>query len=624
MLSPVDGASARADDAGWLQHPDPDRAEERATAMRAMHSPVVTEGELSSFPRRSSSISLGRAGEAVDGWVRSAGATVESWTQSVQLGRAGAVVDDWVAYALEPDCESDRRVASASPQSHGSEEEWSASERLAMALRTAHRLGGRLSERVGAAQESLNDALTQVGAFDAVSDASSPLSRARRACEEGGQTAAPLLRKLKYAPLNAVELIGHASAATFQGQSVAKSSCAAPSSGRRLTAATAADCVSKVAQLARRCWALWLQRHEALTASERLYASLLSDARRTAALTAEMSAVEALLRAEATAPAAAGGTDATGDDSSARQEALAACDAAIRRTAEEAVSAFQERVRYYPCGRPCPETGYLQIARLDDDSSEVVKAFEARVGSEAEDLSAQAQELVVAPSLCVLAQALERRLRFWESEIEENWDVWSKQANVFHDTCRDSSDVWVQLCEGVESLCTYAEENRCPSPEETPPIVYIMPFLDLQAVKQRRVWEDMHDALVDVAVAISLLGAWTDYHHLQGDGEVLGQAQSMMELVLRVLQKRFSRHHAGLEAVKVGLETTPTWPFIAPLAEAHARARGRDACWWSPTTWSQGCSAVSAVPSRDAVGIAPMEADAAAAPEGDRFIIDSV
>merc|ERR1712232_309076 len=123
--------------------------------------------------------------------------------------------------------------------------------------------------------------------------------------------------------------------------------------------------------------------------------------------------------------------------------------------------------------------------------------------------------------------------------------------------------------------------------------------------KQRRVWEDLHDALVDVAVAVSLLGAWTEYHHLQGDGEVLGQAKEILLLVLETLDTRFTSYYSGLRAVLAGLENLSTWRFIAPLAEAHARDRGLSTLWWAPTSWSTRASqATGDVASRPAALIA--------------------
>jgi len=292
----------------------------------------------------------------------------------------------------------------------------------------------------------------------------------------------------------------------------------------------------------------------------------------------------------------------------AAQEALEVCCQSIEAQATEAKSAIRERVKHYPCGRVCEITGHLRIARAQDEIEEVLQAFEDRVAVETREALTQAVEIAVVPSASALADVLARRLAFWEAEIEDSWSHWSAQASVFHDACRGAAEAWQQLRESAEALVEKLADSSCMPPEETPPIVYLVPFLDIRAVQRHRRWDDAHEALVKAAVCVALLGAWTEYHNLRGDGEVLREARDLLYSLLDALDTRFDpARYAGSEAVRSGLAADETWCLTAPLAievwnqqrlarqsaspgELHSMGAAdhvdAEAPWWSPDAWS--------------------------------------
>merc|ERR1712136_294483 len=92
-------------------------------------------------------------------------------------------------------------------------------------------------------------------------------------------------------------------------------------------------------------------------------------------------------------------------------------------------------------------------------------------------------------------------------------------------------------------------------------------------------WEQVHQVLATAAEVLALLGAWTDYHNLRGDGLALTQAADLFRDILGVLEKRFD----GTRVVRKRLERNSSWRVVAPAAEAAA-SRGA-MLWWCPRCW---------------------------------------
>jgi len=324
--------------------------------------------------------------------------------------------------------------------------------------------------------------------------------------------------------------------------------------------------IARLPALAWRWWDLWQRKHEALTEAERLYAAILTDARRTNVLLAELVEVEALSsKEEASSPRGA---------SQRREAAVSRCQAALEGRAMEAVEAYRERAKAYPCGSVSPNTGRLRLARTPEEVEEIVGAFKAVVAQETRLTVRQMDEILLAREPKNLVASISRRLDFWDRQIEENWTLWSEHSTIFHDACADSSESWVELSGMVEELLAWAEAGFGNAQRQTPPILYLMPFLDLEAVHMRQQLEALHDALVEVALVVVLLVAWSDHHNLEGDGQVFQQARELFHMILAVFSVYFDGR-PGATAVQARLLLDPIWRML-PTSEDR---------WWSPCCW---------------------------------------
>ncbi|CAJ1372441.1 unnamed protein product [Effrenium voratum] len=307
---------------------------------------------------------------------------------------------------------------------------------------------------------------------------------------------------------------------------------------------------AEVLGLSRQLWECWHSKHMALTAAERLYLTLLSESRRTAALMAELAAVQRLLQEEPTTELS-------------RQKAVESCSAQIQAQALEAVKAFEGRARDYPCGCPHTRTGLLRISRREEDLSSVREAFQALVCAEEAELLAQAKELLVAPDLRTLTSTLARRQVFWEEQIEENWQQWSHQSGLFHEAQAGAADCWAQL--------------RCAWTLALPMRAKAQHLLEVTAGDQTEQGPALHKVLVEVAATLALLGAWAHFHNLRGDGSVLSEVQALFQSLLECLNTRFEKYQ-GTAAVREMLRAREAWQLVE--APSH-----RPDDWWHPDNW---------------------------------------
>ena len=246
-----------------------------------------------------------------------------------------------------------------------------------------------------------------------------------------------------------------------------------------------------VVQLARRCWDGWLRKHRALTNSEGVYASLLTDARRCDILTDELSMVnDILLKQRACETDALAGTDSSGS-SADRASAHDGLRALIVAKAQEAIAGYKERTNNYHCGHTCKLTGFLRISRSPGDMDDTLRLFEGRVGAETEEALDQAQEVIVAPDLKILSETLSRRVEFWESEVEKSWVCWTAHSSEFHEACEAIAEDWREF--HAQMLEVVARVQKAPTPSNsTSTIMFIMPALNMQEVQAQKRWEEMH------------------------------------------------------------------------------------------------------------------------------------
>lgn len=293
---------------------------------------------------------------------------------------------------------------------------------------------------------------------------------------------------------------------------------------------------AEVLDLSRQLWQSWQAKHEALTAAERLYSNLLSESRRVGALTAELSCVTSLVDEEG--------------DAQGGKVALERCQEQIRAQASEAIQAFKDRAKDYPCGSPHPQTGLLRIARTEEDLRSICEAFSASVLEQETELLAQVEELaVITTELRTLTSSLSRRVAFWEGQIEENWSQWSFQSGRFHEAQTGTVECWEELRSKAQSLL------------------------------QAQLCDASHKVLVEVACTLALLGAWANFHNLRGDGHVLMEFRELLQSILVCLDTHFQAYK-GRGAVKQQLLKNDSWQLIQVPPESP----GRDA-WWHPAEW---------------------------------------
>lgn len=295
---------------------------------------------------------------------------------------------------------------------------------------------------------------------------------------------------------------------------------------------------AEVLDLSRQLWQSWQAKHQALTAAERLYSTLLSESRRVGALTAELSCVTSLV-------------DEDGD--AGRRVALERCQAQIRTQASEAIQAFTDRAKDYPCGSPHPQTGLLRIARSEEDLHSICEAFSASVLEQETELLAQVEELAVTTELRTLTSSLSRRVVFWEGQIEENWSQWSLQSGRFHEAQTGAVECWEELRSKAQSLL---QAQLCDA--------------------------SVHKVLVEVACTLALLGAWANFHNLRGDGHVLLEFRELLQSIQVCLDTHFPAYKAseGRGALTEQLLKNESWQ----LMQVPAESPGRDA-WWHPAEW---------------------------------------
>ncbi|CAK9024111.1 Hypothetical protein SCF082_LOCUS16477 [Durusdinium trenchii] len=305
---------------------------------------------------------------------------------------------------------------------------------------------------------------------------------------------------------------------------------------------------AEVMGLSRQLWSHWRAKHVALTSAERLYLALLADSRRLNALLAELSAVQGL--ADSAAPEEAG-------PPAGRAEALQKCQAQIQTQAKDAIDAFKERAKDYPCGWPHPKTDLLRIARTPEDLQSICEGFEASVLEQEKELLAQVEELLVADPR-TLTSSLSRRVAFWEGQIEENWSQWSNQSSRFHEAQAGAVECWEQL--RGKAYIMLAQQEASPQSREAQT-------------------EAVHKVFVEVACGLALLGAWASFHHLRGDGRILPELRDLLHSIITCLDIHFSGYQ-GRRAIEELLWENQSWRLVQAQPDI-----GRSESWWQPHAW---------------------------------------
>merc|ERR1719487_591187 len=91
----------------------------------------------------------------------------------------------------------------------------------------------------------------------------------------------------------------------------------------------------------------------------------------------------------------------------------------------------------------------------------------------------------------------------------------------------------------------------------------MIPLLDMDNMQLHKRWDELHEVLVETALVVALLGAWTHHHNLRGDGEILQQAKDLLWKVVEALDIHFdSCRFPGSDAVRTSLAANGTWCLL--------------------------------------------------------------
>ena len=113
-----------------------------------------------------------------------------------------------------------------------------------------------------------------------------------------------------------------------------------------------------------------------------------------------------------------------------------------------------KRCSVKPVGGCCYSLAYW--TRLPQSIAQPRKA----VQSSANQIKAvRSCEKVVQAWLASLAKSLERRLRFWTSELEETWAAWHDATARMHNAGQDAMGAWREIAEVLECACQHFERD---------------------------------------------------------------------------------------------------------------------------------------------------------------------
>eukprot|EP00930_Biecheleria_cincta_P033405 TRINITY_DN23137_c0_g1_i1.p1 TRINITY_DN23137_c0_g1~~TRINITY_DN23137_c0_g1_i1.p1 ORF type:complete len:631 (-),score=158.91 TRINITY_DN23137_c0_g1_i1:45-1937(-) len=199
-------------------------------------------------------------------------------------------------------------------------------------------------------------------------------------------------------------------------------------------------------------------RRQSLAAVDRFYRALMVCQWRLEGIEAQSRAVQ--LRLKGTAKCM---TD---------KEAMEACLLQLEAQRSQAVASLEERATHYALGgqvasssgsmkrlaasdaeRRCAMQRYRQLASdVFEEAQAEVRAFMlGPAGSETSDRDVWREQL---------SAALERRLAFWNGELEETWEAWREATARMHNAGHDAICAWREVAAILETACKHFEEHQ--------------------------------------------------------------------------------------------------------------------------------------------------------------------
>eukprot|EP00931_Biecheleriopsis_adriatica_P043537 TRINITY_DN24892_c0_g1_i1.p1 TRINITY_DN24892_c0_g1~~TRINITY_DN24892_c0_g1_i1.p1 ORF type:complete len:573 (+),score=141.77 TRINITY_DN24892_c0_g1_i1:35-1720(+) len=198
-------------------------------------------------------------------------------------------------------------------------------------------------------------------------------------------------------------------------------------------------------------------RRECLAAVDRFYRDLMTCQWRIDAIEARRGAVRAALKER--------GSDA-GDqaDQALLAESAEACLIELVAQQEAAVSALEERASHYALGvQEAGRSGRLKrYATSETERQSALGVYRQLAVEVFQEACAEVRAVMGVPiskeGLQRLGDTLDRRLAFWDGELEETWSGWHEATSRMHDAGLETLRAWREVAEVLEAACQYFEQ----------------------------------------------------------------------------------------------------------------------------------------------------------------------
>ncbi|CAE7248825.1 unnamed protein product [Symbiodinium natans] len=144
-----------------------------------------------------------------------------------------------------------------------------------------------------------------------------------------------------------------------------------------------------------------------------------------------------------------------------RQMAVESCLTELMAQRDAAVSALEERATHYALAATGEVT--RRFAAGEAERRSALQSYRHLANEVCSEACAEMQGLLEAPLeqawLASLAKSLERRLRFWTSELEETWAAWHDATARMHNAGQDAMGAWREIAEVLECACQHFERD---------------------------------------------------------------------------------------------------------------------------------------------------------------------
>lgn len=154
------------------------------------------------------------------------------------------------------------------------------------------------------------------------------------------------------------------------------------------------------------------------------------------------------------------------------KEAMEACLAELEAQRSQAVASLEERATHYALGGQVASTSgsMKRLAASDAERRCAMQRYRELASDVVEEAQAEVRAFMLGPagsetSDCdvwreQLGAALERRLAFWNGELEETWEAWREATARMHDAGHDAICAWREVAGILEIACKHFEGRQ--------------------------------------------------------------------------------------------------------------------------------------------------------------------